>query len=60
MKKANLFLLLICGCVLTLSSCAKISKKDAERIRKILYDDIYCIPEHLQKSIEFDLKFVVR
>lgn len=30
MKKANLFLLLICGCVLTLSSCDKNSKKDAK------------------------------
>lgn len=30
MEKANLFLLLICGCVLTLSSCDKNSKKDAK------------------------------
>lgn len=38
----------------------KISKEEAGWIREILYDDKYCIPEHLQKSIEFDLKFVVR
>lgn len=37
-----------------------VSKEKAEMIRGILYDDKYCIPEHLQKSIEFDLKFVVR
>ncbi|MBO5353833.1 MAG: hypothetical protein J6A77_11105 [Lachnospiraceae bacterium] len=38
----------------------RISEKEAQRIRGILYDERYGIPEHLQKSIEFDLKFVVR
>lgn len=38
----------------------QVSKKDAETIRKILYDTKYGIPENLQKSIEFDLRFVVR
>ncbi len=38
----------------------RISREDAQRIRGILYDETYGIPEYLQKSIEFDLKFVVR
>lgn len=37
-----------------------VTKKDAEIIREILYNEKYCIPEHLQKSIEFDLRFVVK
>ncbi len=38
----------------------QISQREAEHIRSILYDDRYGIPEYLQKSIEFDLRFVVK
>lgn len=39
---------------------AKVSQEEAKHIRDILYNDKYGIPESLKKSIEFDLKFVVR
>ena len=37
-----------------------ISKESAEYIRSILYNEKYNIPKHLQKDIEFDLKFIVK
>lgn len=39
---------------------SRISKELAEEIRSILGDERYNIPEELKKSIEFDLRFVVR
>lgn len=38
----------------------RVSVEAAEEIRRILYDEKYGIPEKLQKSIEFDLKFVTK
>lgn len=39
---------------------SRISKEAAEQIRSLLYNEKYNIPQQLQKSIEFDLKFVVK
>lgn len=57
MKKANLFLLLICGCVLTLSSCAKNSKKDAKAkgdVEAVFAVNAYKVePSSLDDYLEF-------